>query len=195
VDVIFAGSIAEVDIRPGIRVSGLQCAFSAEAGGIVLSWTVPSGAAAAGFGGVVVYRNSELIRPMVPARILTVTDTGAPAHSRIVYDVVAVVHGTEEACRASCSIELGEGSGPFLRGDANLDTRANLADGAAILQHLFLGGEIGCRDAGDFNDNGVLELTDATNLLKYLFQGGPPPSPPFPNAGPDPTADSLGCDS
>ena len=30
-------------------------------------------------------------------------------------------------------------------------------------------------------------------LLRYLFQGGTPPSPPFPQTGADPTEDDLDC--
>ena len=54
------------------------------------------------------------------------------------------------------------------------------------------------RGAGNisiFNDDGSLDLSDAVNLLDFLFTGGGAPEAPFPLAGLDPTPDSLGCDA
>lgn len=50
-----------------------------------------------------------------------------------------------------------------------------------------------CADAGDVNDDGVLNLKDPLWLLVFLFLDGPPPPSPFPGLGPDPTPDMLGC--
>ena len=51
-----------------------------------------------------------------------------------------------------------------------------------------------CLDALDINDDNDLDTEDALLLLGYLFQGGPPPAPPFPNSGLDPTPMGPGCD-
>ena len=74
--------------------------------------------------------------------------------------------------------------------DGNLD----VSDAVHLLGHLFLGEEApSCLDAADTNDNAVLDLGNAVHVLQFLFLGGPPPGRPFPECGPDPTADSLGC--
>ena len=63
-----------------------------------------------------------------------------------------------------------------------------------ILAHLFGGGErLSCADAGDTNDDGILDIADVIYLLAHLFAGGPPPQPPFPECGPDHTPDVLVC--
>ena len=92
---------------------------------------------------------------------------------------------------------LPQGSGrTFVRGDVNGDGTRNLSDPIFLLVHLFLGGEApGCLDAGDANDDGSLEITDAIYSLSFQFLGGPPPASPFPDCGPDPTPDGLGCEA
>ncbi len=86
----------------------------------------------------------------------------------------------------------------FLRGDANGDGRLDLSDVIKFLTHQFLGGEtLDCLDAADVDDNGRLELTDAVKSLYYQFTGTvsePEPPGPF-DCGPDPTMDTLTCDS
>ena len=81
----------------------------------------------------------------------------------------------------------------FLRGDANEDGGANIADAIGILGFLFSGETLTCLDAADVNDDGMNNIADPISLLDFLFSGGPPPPAPFPMAGTDPTADSLGC--
>jgi hypothetical protein len=53
-----------------------------------------------------------------------------------------------------------------------------------------------CDDACDANDDGKLDASDVIFLLNYLFVPGKPkpPAPTPPNAGFDPTSDSLGCE-
>ena len=65
---------------------------------------------------------------------------------------------------------------PFLRGDANVDGRVDLADGIWLLQHLFLGGPGGeCAAARDTNADGAVDLADAAQIISYrLLDGGPP---------------------
>ena len=64
-----------------------------------------------------------------------------------------------------------------------------------LLDYQFSGGiEPGCFDACDCNDDGILDLSDAINLLGYLFLGQTPPPQPGPtDCGPDPTVDDLEC--
>jgi len=83
----------------------------------------------------------------------------------------------------------------FERGDVNEDGVFDVADGVAMLNHMFLGEVAYCRDAIDVNDDGIVNLGDAISSFSYLFLGGPAPEPPFEICGPDPTEDSLGCDS
>jgi hypothetical protein len=87
--------------------------------------------------------------------------------------------------------------GLFVRGEANLDSTKgpDISDAIAILNWLFLGGkELRCVDAADVNDDGAVDISDGVALLSFLFLGGHAPREPFPQAGPDPTPDSLGCD-
>ena len=83
---------------------------------------------------------------------------------------------------------------PFLRGDANGDTRVDIADAVATLGHLFLGDrELRCPDAADATDDGKLDLTDAVATLRFLFLGEGSIPPPWPDPGLDPTPDGLEC--
>ena len=51
-------------------------------------------------------------------------------------------------------------------------------------------------DAGDVNNNEVLDITDAIRILAFLFQQGQAPEEPFPKAGVDPDGgEGLGCES
>jgi hypothetical protein len=81
----------------------------------------------------------------------------------------------------------------FIRGDTDGSGGIDLTDAVVTLNFLFLAGPaLPCPDAADFDDSGGLDLTDPISVLLYLFQSGPTPMPPFPDRGPDPTADSLG---
>lgn len=81
----------------------------------------------------------------------------------------------------------------FLRGDANRNSGVDLADAIFTLAFLFSGGSVpSCPDAADVNDDGQINVADAISLLSYLFSGAQTPRFPFPSAGLDPTADSLG---
>jgi hypothetical protein len=83
---------------------------------------------------------------------------------------------------------------PFARGDVNADGSVDLSDPIFGLGYLFLGNQISvCLDALDTDDSGNLDISDAIYVLTFLFQGGPPPPAPFPEAGLDPTEDSIHC--
>jgi hypothetical protein len=80
----------------------------------------------------------------------------------------------------------------FQRGDCNSDDKVDLADIATAIATQFMGYEIDCPDACDFNDDGLINLADPVFGLNYLFNfGAVPPSPGAYDDGPDPTEDSL----
>lgn len=86
-----------------------------------------------------------------------------------------------------------QGDCSFVRGDVSLTEPGetpvvDLNDGVNILAYLFIGRSIpSCMSAADVNDNGLVELSDYTYLVNFLFNGGPQPPAPFPTAGTDPT--------
>ena len=83
---------------------------------------------------------------------------------------------------------------PFLRGDANGNGSVNLADAMLILATLFIGANVNCLDALDWDDNGAVDLADAIAALDFLFAQGAPPASPFPAIDIDPTdLDPLDC--
>jgi hypothetical protein len=47
--------------------------------------------------------------------------------------------------------------------------------------------------AADFDDNGVVNITDVIGVLDYLINSGTAPAAPFPGPGVDPTEDSREC--
>ena len=87
--------------------------------------------------------------------------------------------------------------GIFLRGDADGNLRLDLAD--AINNLVFMTSACPdcpiplCPKALDVNDNGMIDLGDAIQLLNFLYIGGAPPAAPFPDPGVDPTPDGLDC--
>jgi len=93
----------------------------------------------------------------------------------------------------------------FRRGDCNGDSAYNIADPIALLMYLFpasglspgSGFSPACMDACDSNDDGILDLGDVIAALQPLHTPGidPPPPPGPQECGPDPTDDTLGCDS
>ena len=92
-------------------------------------------------------------------------------------------------------------AGTFLRGDANGDGRVSgLIDGLFLLNFGFVPGspQPPCMSAADADDSGSFSgLVDGLFILNYWFvPGSSPPPPPGPtDCGPDPTNDSLECES
>ena len=83
---------------------------------------------------------------------------------------------------------------PFFRGDANYDSVLDISDPVTVLRATFHGdATIWCDDAADANDDGELNISDASYIFNFLFLGGPPPRPPYPEPGSDPTDDALSC--
>lgn len=87
--------------------------------------------------------------------------------------------------------------GSFIRGDSTGDGRLDITDAICILADIFFTvsscGNPLCMDARDANDDGKVDITDPIHVLRYLFLGGPAPSPPFPEAGTDTTSDPIDC--
>ena len=83
---------------------------------------------------------------------------------------------------------------PFIRGDVDGNGRIDLNDPVTGLNYLFVDGRpVPCLEALDADDSGRLDITDAVYTLQFMFLGGSPPPAPFPDLGPDPTPDALGC--
>jgi len=88
----------------------------------------------------------------------------------------------------------------FRRGNANNDPKVDIADAIWIINELVRSGPTTlCQDAADANDDGVVDVSDAVYLINYQFQPPTAPNPdpappgPFPDCGPDPTDDTVGC--
>ena len=82
----------------------------------------------------------------------------------------------------------------FVRGDANTDAEHDLSDAVATLVGLFEQvAVLSCDDAADVNDDGVLDISDASFSLNFLFLGGGAPPAPGTSCGIDPTPDDLDC--
>ncbi len=86
----------------------------------------------------------------------------------------------------------------FLRGDVTRDSRLSILDVFALLEFLFGNDSypIPCDDAADVNDDGGITLTDALQLLDFMYlSGDATPAKPFPYLGTDATPgdDFLGC--
>jgi hypothetical protein len=84
----------------------------------------------------------------------------------------------------------GEGPGEqeFIRGDVNENGVIDVADVPMCIS----GPPFSCDDAADVNDDGIWDMTDCDYLAQFIGGGDPPP-PPWPDCGPDPTPDALGC--
>jgi len=112
------------------------------------------------------------------------------------------IQGVERPCGAGVDIGAYEYCGPtaaaFRRGDPVDDGEINMSDGIGTINFLFhrysAVSTSSCLKAADFDDNGVLEITDVIALLGYLFLQGSPPEAPFAGCGQDPTRDGLNCD-
>ncbi|MBI4604001.1 MAG: hypothetical protein HY721_18755 [Planctomycetes bacterium] len=83
----------------------------------------------------------------------------------------------------------------FIRGDLNSNGELEIGDPIATLFELFIAVPCDrCLDEADADDDGRVDITDPIYTLTYLFLGGPPPAPPYPERGEDPTPeDGLPC--
>ncbi|MBT5738329.1 MAG: HYR domain-containing protein, partial [Planctomycetes bacterium] len=83
----------------------------------------------------------------------------------------------------------------FIRGDCSNDGNINIQDSVLLLNHLFSGTPVDCRDASDVNDDGSINLVDPIYELMYIMGLGPVPPSPGVVCGADPTPDDLECSS
>lgn len=76
---------------------------------------------------------------------------------------------------------FGRPPGPrFLRGDTNRNGQVDLDDVFVELDYLRGAISEDCPARHDFGGDGQVDLTDAIDLLRYLFLSGAPPAVPFP---------------
>jgi hypothetical protein len=117
-----------------------------------------------------------------------------------VNNVITVGGGSGAACNMATAEALiafrpPPGKGPFTRGDPNADNRINIADGIWIINELFRQGPATrCQSAADINNDGMMDLADATYIFDYQFFGGSAPPAPFPGCGVEPFEDELPCE-
>jgi len=65
---------------------------------------------------------------------------------------------------------------PFLRGDANGDSKVSVSDVVYIINYLLKGGPTPSPlDKANTNCDGAISITDIVYLINYLFKSGPPP--------------------
>ena len=76
-----------------------------------------------------------------------------------------------------------EGGLQFVRGDANADGQINITDGVFILDFLFGGATVPCREAANAGGGDDLNISDGIFLLQFLFSSGSPPPAPYPDCG------------
>jgi hypothetical protein len=94
-----------------------------------------------------------------------------------------------------CTIELIKGPAQplFLRGDCSGQGSNNIQDAMVMLNHIFSGTPVSCKDACDVNDDGLLNMVDPVFELMYVMGLGSVPPAPSGVCGADPTADNLDC--
>ena len=137
----------------------------------------------------------------IPQTTLTIEGEGqqfqlVDSHTLIIPDYECEGEVSFQLCNGDYCIESSFNCGIFfVRGDSNADGYIDIADPILILGYLFSGTSVPCADAADVNDDGVIDIADPIRILGFLFAGSGPPPAPFPEPGPDPTEDALGCES
>jgi hypothetical protein len=125
---------------------------------------------------------TEYVDPGVPSGVFT-------------YKVVGMSAGKSSFPTSTLFASLSSKKGMFLRGDANRDSRVNVADVLAMARFLFRGEPLPCLDAADADDSGNVDVTDVIYTISFLFQNGESikaPGTVYPWI--DPTPDELGCE-
>ncbi|MEM7166709.1 MAG: CARDB domain-containing protein [Planctomycetota bacterium] len=143
-------------------------------------------------------------------RLHGITDTTTPCYDAGVWcgstqhAFADMIHGSTTLYQAGAQLAYeallqggsplpADGAARFLRGDVSVDGFLNVADAVQLLQGLFTGAPLTCRDAADVNDDGSVDISDPVRLLQYMFGVGAVPPGPFPNCASDPTTDTLDC--
>ena len=126
-------------------------------------------------------RTGRAVSLQIKARTVTLFKPGTP--SSITVRVLAPEGGNQVL---------------FVRGDVDAEGTFNaLVDSLFLLEFGFLAGPPPpCDGAADADDNGEMNtLVDALYILTYGFLHGAAPPAPFPDCGPDPTNDPIGCEN
>jgi len=83
----------------------------------------------------------------------------------------------------------------FLRGDVNQDGEVNILDSNDLLRFFYdKEYEPPCLESADVNNDGLVQLDDALQLISYVTHGLSPPELPFPACGRDPDEPGSGKD-
>ena len=83
----------------------------------------------------------------------------------------------------------------FLRGDVNQDGEVNILDSNDLLRFFYdKEYEPPCLESADVNNDGLVQLDDALQLISYVTHGLSPPALPFPACGRDPDEPGSGKD-
>ncbi len=146
-----------------------------------------------------VFKIRGRINPSAPAGVNMVFDTSPgregygplELHNELTHRGQAIFFGTRP--RSLDGVLKIAPDITIFRGDANNDGALDQSDGIFLLIYLFLSGEAPeCPDAADANDNGRLDIGDPIVILQTVFRGRSLIAPPYPEKGPDVTADDLG---
>ncbi len=90
-----------------------------------------------------------------------------------------VVSGTGRTVVNTLLVFASPGVGPFLRGDCNQDSEVNIADGIALLNHLFGDApDPDCRAACSANGSTLVDISSAIYIFNFLFSENGIPIPP-----------------
>lgn len=104
-------------------------------------------------------------------------------------------YGASLAGSLTLQVETNFANEVFIRGDCSSDGNINIQDAVLLLNYLFSGTPVACRDASDVNDDGAIDLVDPVFELMYIMGLGPVPPSPGVVCGADPTLDNLECDT
>jgi len=196
VDRLFSGGFKKTELTAG---AGNEGAVSA----VVLSFTEPIVLPPTGTESVVEFTVGGEFPAEGGVNAGNVSFTsGRKGSGQPVTNALTVGGATVNACNfetASVRVQLVPVTDRvFIRGNANNDSKVNIADAIWVINELFKAGPATvCRDAADVNNDAMIDLADATYLITHQFAGGTAPPAPYPDCGPDPEGDDDGvlCDA
>ncbi len=116
---------------------------------------------------------------------LTVPLSWQPSGSPPIFNVVTANNESIPPLTIDGSLALNPQSAlDYIRGDANGDGVANVADVIWELQEIFNSGPQGtCNDSKDCNGDTLFDVGDPIWLISYIFTNGTAPPSPFPSCG------------
>jgi hypothetical protein len=108
---------------------------------------------------------------------LTGIISGVPADTGTLTYSVLVKDSSSPQKNNTKTLTLKVNSGtPFIRGDANGDSKVTVADVVNMINYLYKGGPAPSPlEKADTNCDGSVNVADVIYLINYLFKGGPPP--------------------